>query len=226
MLAALGHYKLGIDGKAQAGTVAAIKRWQGSLGLEKTGVIEPGDIIFVPKLPTRVALDGKIVNRGATLVGGEQVVSGLPAAPVFGIPVTDAQANMIPTGTRVDITSPKGAIWTGVTTDSTKDPESNTVTIAVVGEDGGPVCADLCAQIPASSQVSMLSKIVTVESVSGLVVPSSALVTTANGQTAVIDEKGKRIEVTVTASAKGMSVVTGVDEGVKVRVPAKSGSDK
>lgn len=69
MLASAGFYGGPDDGEAGEGTVAAIKAWQKSLGLEETGIVEAGDLIFVPHLPTRIALDTKLVRRGATLAG-------------------------------------------------------------------------------------------------------------------------------------------------------------
>ncbi|RRD61606.1 hypothetical protein [Leucobacter sp. OH1287] len=58
---------------------------------------------------------------------------------------------------------------------------------------------------------------------SGLVVPSSAVITTASGETAVVNKRGKRLKVTVIQSANGMTVIEGVKAGTKVRVP---GDDK
>lgn len=220
MLGALGHYDGAMDGEAGAGTTAAIERWQDALGVAETGVVSEGDVIFVPRLPTRVALDGEMVHRGASLAGGEEAVQGLSAAPLFWVPATDAQAAMMPTGTAVEVTSPDGQIWSGETGEQERDAESGTIEVAVVGVDGAALCADACGQIPVSGQTLLTSKIVTVEQVAGLVVPSSALVTLADGGVAVIDETGTRVPVEVVTSAKGMSVVTGVDAGARVRVPA------
>ncbi|WP_282838110.1 peptidoglycan-binding domain-containing protein [Microbacterium flavum] len=222
MLTDLGFYRGEIGGEAGAMTVAAIKAWQKSLGVDQTGVVGAGDVIFVPTLPTRVALDPELIRRGASMTGGEQVLSALPASPDFTIPVTDAQAGMIPAGTRVEITSPDGDVWTGFTGEQTRDADTGTITLALSGEDGAAICGDQCSQVPVTGQASLASKIVTVETVDGLVVPSSALVTGADGQLAVIDETGGRLPVTVTTSARGMSVIDGVDVGTKVRVPGQA----
>lgn len=224
MLTALGHYDGPIDGDAGAGTERAIKRWQEAIGVEETGVVAAGDIIFVPTLPTRVSLDDTLVRRGVSLTGGEEVLRGLPAQPDFRLPVTEAQAGMIPTDTRVELTSPEGATWSGFTSEIVNDTESSGIWLTLVGAEGSLICADQCGQIPPTGPASLPSRIVTTETVAGLVVPSSALVTGANGETAVINEQGERIIVSVEASAKGMSVITGVDEGIMVRVPAKESS--
>lgn len=224
MLAATGAYRGPADGKAGAGTIAAIRAWQKGVGMPQTGVVEAGDVIFVPALPTRVALDSDIVARGATLSGGEEVLRGLPPSPDFVVPVTETQAGMMPAGTRVEITSPEGDMWVGLAATQAADPESGTVEVALEGDGGGAICGDQCGQVPVTGEALLASRIVAVPTVEGLVVPSAALVTGADGQVVVIDDKGERIPVSVVSSARGMSVVEGVDQGVRVRVPATDAS--
>ena len=216
-----GHFSGTANGTVGKGTVAAIRAWQEELGVPATGVVGPGDVIYVPQLPTRVSLDEEFIRTGATLSGGEDALQGLPPAPAFEMPVTTAQAAMVPTGARVIITSPEGDTWAATAGGQSPDEGSGTVHITLDSLDEGPVCADQCTQVPVTGQSSLRSEIITVQEVSGLVVPSSALITEAGGQTAVIDESGSRLPVEVTASAKGMSVITGVDAGTKVQVPAQ-----
>ena len=219
MLTALGHYRGAIDGKTEAATTTAIKHWQKTLGLAQTGSVDVGDIIFLPQLPTRVALDPEIIHRGASLAGGEDTVLGLPTAPQFWIPATEAQAAMMPVGSVVEVTAPDGATWQGATGEQSRNAEDGTINVAVTGPDGATLCADVCASVPVSGQTTLLSNIVTVEHVEGLVVPSAALVTTAQGQTAVVTADDERVPVDIVASAKGMSVITGVDDATRVRIP-------
>lgn len=219
MLGALGYYGGNADGKAGAGTVAAINAWQKASGVEVTGEVQTGDVIFVPTLPARVALDTEALHRGATVEGGEAAVQGLSAEPEFWIPVTDTQAGMLTTGVRVNINSPEGQTWVGYAGDQKRDDEG-AVTVALVGEGGASICGGACGQVPVTGQATMSSQIVTVESVQGLTVPSAALVTGADGQVAVIGADGVTTPVTVEASAKGMSVISGVSAGTRVRVPA------
>lgn len=222
MLTAGGFYNGDADGKAERGTVRAIKAWQKALGTEQSGVVELGDVVFVPTLPTRVALDDELVFRGATLVGGEEVVSGLPAAPEFELPVTEAQAVMMPAGTRVEITSPEADEWVGYVTEQTSEPETSTVVVALAGEGGSVVCGDQCGQIPVTGTAMLQSEVVTVGQIEGLVVPSAALVTSADGQLGVIGVDGAQIPVSVVAAARGMSVIEGISAGTRVRLPAES----
>ncbi|WP_101848791.1 peptidoglycan-binding domain-containing protein [Zhihengliuella sp. ISTPL4] len=220
MLASLGHYGGGIDGEAGDGTVRAIQRWQGSLGLEKTGVVELGDIVFVRTLPTRIMLNAETMKLGSTLAGGEQSVNALPPAPEFSLAVTEAQARMIPADAPIEMTSPEGETWNAVATDQAVDSESDAINVSVSAAEGATICGEACVTVPVGGEITLPAKITTVPTVTGLVVPSSALVTTAGGKTAVLDVDGTRIPVIVEASAKGMSVVSGVEEGLKVQVPA------
>lgn len=221
MLGALGHYGGTADGKAEAGTVAAIRAWQKASDIDVTGEVQAGDVIFVPSLPTRVALDNEFIHRGATLAGSEAAVQGLPNEPEFSIPVTDAQAGMLPAGARVEINSPEGDVWAGYAGDA-RQTEDGSVTVSLAGVKGGSICGEQCGQVPLTGQATLTSRIITVENVQGLTVPSAALIVEADGQVAVIDDAGARIPVTVDASARGMSVVTGVDAGTRVRVPASA----
>lgn len=220
LLADLGFYGGEVDGEAGPATAAAIKSWQMTLEVKQTGRVAMGDLIFVPELPTRITLDADEVFRGATLTGGESVLRGLPASPVFTVPVTEAQAAMIPSGTRVEVTSPSGDIWDAVATDQVRDSELQTVGVGLTGAHGPVLCDDACGQVPVTGVSRLSSQIVTVEPVTGLVIPSAALITAADGQTAVVDEDGERVPVTVVTSARGMSIIEGVAAGARLRVPA------
>jgi peptidoglycan hydrolase-like protein with peptidoglycan-binding domain len=222
MLTALKLYAGPIDGGFGAGTTVAVRAWQKSLGVPVDGVIQPGDIIFVPTLPTRIALDATMVTRGASLSGGEAVLTGLPPAPTFGVPVTSTQASLMPTGTRVEITGPQGESWLGFVLDQLSGADQ-TITMVLEGQDGATICADACGGIAVTEKSLLPSRIVTVESKSGLTVPSAALLSRADGTLSVIDEAGKEAPVTVITSARGMSLIEGVAAGTRVRVPAAVG---
>lgn len=222
MLRATGHYRGTSDGTAGPSTLAALKRWQKDVGVEVTGVVGTGDIIFVPELPARITLDSEVVSRGSALSGGEVVVRSLSPAPDLTMPVTADQATMIQTGASVAVTAPDGSTWTAVAADRYADAETTVIRLA--SADGGVLCLDQCAQIPVTGEAQLTSQVVVVPTVEGLVVPSGALVTDASGKVALIDRAGTRHEVQVIGSARGMSVVDGVDDGLQVRVPGDAGS--
>jgi hypothetical protein len=218
-LTTLGFYSGPIDGGFGSGTESAVESWQESLGLEADGAVQASDLIFTPVLPTRIALDLEVLKRGASVGGGEEVVNGLPAAPTFDIPVTDAQSALIPSGTRVIIRGPNGEDWEAQVLDRESDADGAT-TLTLEGPDGSAICGDTCADIPVENETLLSSQIVTVEPVAGLVVPSAAIWSNASGETFVTDNDGETHQVEIVTSARGMSVITGVDEGIKVRIPA------
>ncbi|TFD49588.1 peptidoglycan-binding protein [Cryobacterium frigoriphilum] len=215
----LDLYTGAVDGKFGAGTTTAVKAWQKALGVPLDGVVQPGDVIFVPSLPTQVALDTEIISRGEVLIGGESVVRALPAAPVFTVPVGESQAALMPTGTRVEITNTDGGLWEGFVADQVVD-ETGVIVITLTGKDGALICADACASIPVTEQSLLSSRIVTVESIAGLIVPSAALLSAADGTASVVDNAGTSHPVTVVTSARGMSIIDGVADGTSVRIPA------
>ena len=225
LLKGLKFFTGDVTGKVGPSTTVAIKRWQKSLGLEETGEVLAGDIVFVPTLPAHMALDTTI-HPGDVLAGGENVVLVLPQTPQFQIPVTDIQAGNIPAGIRVELTSPEGQTWQGFAGEQTVDQDTGAVAIALAGESEAPVCGDDCSQIPITGQTSLAVQLIMAETVGGLVVPSAALISQADGSTAVIDQTGTRIPVEIKASANGMSIVDGVQDGLKVQVPAKAAEPK
>lgn len=221
MLGALGFSSGSADGEAGPATASAVRAWQRSLGMAATGVVELGDVIFVPSLPARVSIDTDVIARGARVAGGESVVNML-TAPRFRIPVTDTQAAAIPAGSRVELTSPDGDSWEAVTAGQTRDDDAGTVDIALEPVADAGICGEGCPQIPIAGDTLLRARIVTLPEVGGLVVPTAALVTDADGRTGVFDSDGTFVPVEVIASARGMSVIEGVSEGTRVRVPASA----
>ncbi|BDZ54718.1 hypothetical protein GCM10025870_17910 [Agromyces marinus] len=170
-----------------------------------------------------MSLDREIVYRGATLAGGEAAVSGLAEAPVFTIPVTAQQAAAMPAGTPVEL-GIEDASWTAVVAGQEPDPESSEIVVVTLEGAGGPVCGDECDLVPVTGESLLNSRIITQATVSGVVAPSAALLSAADGTVSVIDDEGVTHEVTVLASAQGMSVIEGAAAGLRVRVPADAGA--
>ncbi|UOE42827.1 peptidoglycan-binding domain-containing protein [Agromyces larvae] len=220
LLAGLGLFDGDADGVFGWATEAAVRDWQDSLGIEDDGVVQAGDVVFVPSLPGRVAVDEEVVYRGASLAGGEEVVSGLAVEPTFTIPATAAQAAMMPAGTRVELTA-QDAAWGAVVAGQEPDPASpDVVNVGLQADGDGAICADRCGLIPVTGQSLLSAKIITQPTVTGVVAPSAALRSDPDGSVSVIDETGVAHVVTVVASAKGMSVIEGAAAGLRVRVPA------
>jgi peptidoglycan hydrolase-like protein with peptidoglycan-binding domain len=219
LLQGLGFYEGPVDGVFSPGVGAAVRAWQKSLESELSGVVRAGDVMFVPELPMRVVFDPAVLTRGVQLGGGEPVLSGLPFSPGFMIPITEAQAPLIPSGTRVLITAPSGEEWEAVAGEQTSG-EGGSIMVSLQGVDGAVICGKECASLPVTGPSRLRSEVVTVDEVQGLTVPTAALRSGADGTTVVVDEAGQELPVTVITSAKGMSVIEGVETGLRVRVPA------
>lgn len=220
LLAGLGYYVGPVDGKFGSSTTRAVKAWQRAAGLPADGVVQLGDLVFVPALPTRVSLDTEVIARGTTLSGGEDVVRALSAEPDFTVPLTEAQAGLVATGTRVQITGPEGETWEAFAVGHTSATDDESVVVELAGRDDASICGDQCASIPVIDQSLLRSRIVTVEPVSGPIVPISALRSDAAGTLTVVSDEGTVFEVEIVASAKGMAVVEGIPRGTLVRVPS------
>ncbi len=223
MLAQLELYSGQVDGVWRPSVTAAVRSWQKSLGVKQTGAVSKGDLIFLPDLPARISLDQEKLRPGTTLAGGEEAILVLPSSPRFWLPLSEGQATGITSGTTVNLTSPQGDTWMGVVGVS-EAAESGGINISIESDAATGVCGDQCGQIKLGAQTLMPAFIELIAPVSGLVVPTTALVSTAQGTINVVDESGTLIPVEVTSSAKGQSVIEGVEVGTKVRVPARLAS--
>lgn len=216
LLAQVGLYTGGADGRFGPATRAAVRSWQRGLGIEPTGVVQLGDIIFVPALPARLTLDEEQIRRGVILTGGEDAVLSLGAEPEMTVPVTATQAAAVHVGTTVRISGPGGESWVASVSElRTADDQTDLV---LAGPDGGSICGEDCGSIPVGTESLLRAEIVLVEPIHGSVVPTAALISTADGSLVVIDREGEQHPVTVLATAKGMSVVRGVTPGLSVRI--------
>lgn len=221
-LGTLGYYAGTADGRFGNATTRAVKAWQRAMGYPTDGIVSSSDIIYIPSLPTRVSLDTDVIARGASVSGGEEVVRALPAEPAFTVPVTSSQASQMPLGTRVEITSPDGDAWEGFVVSQEPSEDQTAVVVTLEGQDGGSICGEGCELIPVTEESLLRSRIITVETQVGLIVPTAALRSDADGDLSVVDDSGEAHSVEVVTSAKGLALITGVSEGTMVRIPADS----
>lgn len=215
-------YELGeADGRFGAVVEWAVRAWQRELGVEPDGVVRRGDIVFVPGLPARLAIDPELAV-GSSLGGGEPAVQVLPDRPRFTITLPEGQARLVSPGMAVEIPRDDGEPWRAEITDVRQPAEEGGAPVAVLaGVDGTPVCRGDCDQVPVEREVLLPSLIRVVPERSGVTVPAAALVTTAAGQTAVVLNSGELRPVDIVASASGLSVVEGVEVGEQVRTPGE-----
>jgi peptidoglycan hydrolase-like protein with peptidoglycan-binding domain len=218
LLAELGLYGGEVDGSFGSSTRTAVRAWQQLLGVNDDGVVRAGDVVFVPELPVRVAFS-EALTVGARLGGGEEVVLVVPADPVFRVPLSIEQRNLVPLSAEVAVTFPEG-VWSGRVDRAVESPEFGQLDLIVTAGDGGSLCGSDCARwVDLEKRTDFRVDIVVIPEASGPVVPIAALHTDAANQPFVIGADGAEIPVTIVAASQGIAVVEGVEAGTVIVLP-------
>ncbi|MEU6102260.1 peptidoglycan-binding domain-containing protein [Streptomyces flaveolus] len=222
-LAALGYTGFTVDETFTAGTADAVERWQRSLGLEETGTVGVGDVIYSAG---RVRIGRAGVRPGAAV--GENALTYTDTARKVVVDASAADAAWAVRGAAVTVRLPTGTSVPG--------------TVAAIGKQASPAEGDggeagAGAGQPATIPVTVTiedqkavgrleSGPVTVEYVGRevedvLAVPVSALVALAEGGHGLETEDGRFVAVRTGLFADGKVEVSGpaVREGMKVRIP-------
>jgi len=217
-LLGLGFFSGDVDGSFGSSTRSAVKAWQASLGVSDTGVVEVGDLVFVPQLPARIALsDGVWV--GARLSGGERVVQVVPSDPVFRIPLAIEQASLVPLSADVFVTYPDG-VWDARIVQASESPETGQLNLVLEGIGGGSVCGDVCADwVELTDRSDFRAEVVVIPETNGPAVPVAAISSGPGNQAYVTAPDGSQLPVTVIESSNGLSVVDGIDAGTEILLP-------
>lgn len=107
-LVALGYGTAGGLGTGDAWTAAtteAVERWQKANGLDQDGVVDLGEMVF---LPGAVIVSSQSGHLGEDARPGGEVLTATPAAPVVTVNVEASKRNLVAAGDRVDIELPGG----------------------------------------------------------------------------------------------------------------------
>lgn len=177
--------------------------------------------MWVSDLPAHVRLAPEVF-LGAHIVSGQPTVVVLAAGPSFTGALTQAQSGLANEGARVKISSPSGGQVEGTVVErrsEAQDPSALTLVLEVNLTD----CGDTCTSIDPDGITHLTGALVTVEPSSGLTVPTAAIRTDEQGATFVRDPDGAIWPVAVVQSARGISVVEGLSEGMSVQIPGGAG---
>jgi peptidoglycan hydrolase-like protein with peptidoglycan-binding domain len=224
-----------VDREFDAATENAVKRWQDDLGVEQTGTVELGDVVF---LPGKVRVGEHSVEIGDQVHSGAEVMQVSAATRVVTFEIAADDQDLVATGDAVQVVLPDGTALKGTivevgkvaTTSSDSSDSSETDSDSSETSTSDAVVAVTVRlgsqKISGNLDRSPVDVKVTKETSKGvLTVPVTALVALAGGGYAVeVDANGSRSYVPVEPGmfADGMVAVkgSGLREGTRVVVPA------
>jgi len=218
LLSELGFYSGEVDGEFGSSTRTAVRAWQESLGLNSTGVVEAGDIVFLSELPARLTLDPGL-TVGARLGGGEPLVLVVPDAPEFRISLAPEQAGLVPLSAQVFVTYPDG-VWEAEITQAVERPEFGQLDLLLSGPDGSAVCGQECGdRVALEGRTSFRADIVVIPETTGPLLPVGAITTDPANDAWVTLVDGSTIPIEIVATTSGLAVVEGIDPGTEILLP-------
>lgn len=194
--------------------VGAVRAWQGSLGVDQTGVVGLGDLMAFAQLPVAVQISQDL-KLGALASPGQAAVSTRAAEPQFTMTLTADQVALVPSDAQVGVRH-EGGVWPAVLGNQRQDSDGTTIA-DLTATGGGLVCGQECDQLPDAEQSSLLADVTISPQVSGILVPVAAVRQDADGATYVATPTGRK-GVQVRGSDNGMAVVDGITEGTQLQV--------
>ncbi|MFD0536138.1 peptidoglycan-binding protein [Actinomadura luteofluorescens] len=220
-LRALGYGGMTVDGEFTGATQTAVEKWQDDRGLEETGQVDPGQVVF---------LGGAVRVREVKAPEGKRIVQGQPVLAVAGtrrvvhVDLDADKQDLAREGARVSVELPGGATVKGTisevggvaeTTGSGQDQKTTIgVDISVGSAKTGRLDeAPVGVELESERRKGVLS------------VPVEALLALREGGFGVEVVDGSRRLVPVEAGVFGGGRVevsgSGLREGMKVGVPAE-----
>lgn len=224
-LVALGHAterQVAVDDKFTSATAGAVRRWQKAQGLEQTGRVALGEVVF---LPGAIRIAGTDATKGAQAQPGSPVLTATGTGRVVQIDLDASKQALVQVGDKVDIELPSGATTTGTVAtvgtvaETQGEGETARQVVAVTVSLDDPAATGTLDQAPVQVGIET-------ESRHGvLAVPVSALLALREGGYGVRLVDGPKTSVVAVKTglfAKGMVEVSGdgLREGLLVEVPA------
>jgi len=195
---------LGPNEKWTHATTVAVKKWQTDLGVETTGAVAPGDIVYASG-PVRVA---QLTAQPGDQAGGP-TLKVTDTRRVVAVSLDAAQQSLVKVGNKVQVELPDGTVTNGTV--------STVGTVAAAGQQGSdptiPVTVTLDDQNVGTGldAAPVTVKLTTKQATSVLAVPVASLLALAEGGYAVE-------RVTGVNSTSLVGVQTGVFAGGMVEV--------
>jgi len=226
-LEALGYGGFTVDDTLTSATPAAVRRWQRDIGARDDGVVDLGEVVF---LPSAVRIDQHLLTPGDAVSPGAQVLAVGPTAPVVTVDLEPTQLSLVSVGDQVIVQLAGGRETQG--------------TVVSVGQEGAAageqqpgdtetVPATISLEEPADAAglagSSATVGVVTDTHEDVLAVPVTALLAVPGGYVVEVDRGGRTEAVAVTPGLfdgiKGLVEIraTGLEAGDGV-VVAEAGA--
>ena len=170
---------LEVDGVFGPGTETAVRSWQGSIGAEADGVIDLGEVVF---LPDPVRISDQLITVGSPVNNGSAVLATSSSDIVVTVDLPASDRDLLNEGDAVTVILPGGGESSGfvqsISSVATRDSNGNvTFEVIVLMEDAST--AFTFDQAPVDVEI------VTDSAIDVLAVPVTALLVLAKGGYAV-----------------------------------------
>lgn len=221
-LSAMGYTGFTVDDEYTDATAEAVEEWQEDLGLDETGVVELGSVLFAPG---HIRVDSVEAQEGAPLGPNQNVLTYTGTKKAVTVQLDAADQRLAKPNAKVDVTLPDGATVPGrVEKVSTviipaespdKDPETK-VEVIVAIDNQKAVAAWSLASVDVTFTASERKNVLTV--------PVSALVALREGGFGVEVSDGTAshyVPVKTGLFANGQVEIsgTGIKAGTVVGIP-------
>jgi multidrug efflux system membrane fusion protein len=201
----LGYTGFTVDDEYTSATATAVEEWQEDHGLDETGVVELGQIVFTPG-PVRV--DSLSAQRGSPTAPGQTVLSYTGTTKAVTVELDAADQRLAKRGAKVSVTLPDNSTVAG------RIDEVSTKIVPAAAPDQDPTTkfevvvaiTNQKAAAPASVDVAFTAS----ERKNVLTVPVAALV--------ALQEGGFGVEVVADGSSQYVPVKTGMFANGRVEI--------
>ncbi|MFG1815822.1 peptidoglycan-binding protein [Kribbella sp. NPDC049174] len=207
-LSAMGYTGFTVDDEYTDATAEAVEEWQEDLGLDETGVVELGSVLFAPG---HIRVDSVEAQEGAPIGPNQNVLTYTGTKKAVTVQLDAADQRLAKPQAKVDVTLPDGATVPGrVEKVSTviipaespdKDPETK-VEVIIAIDNQKAVAAWSLASVDVTFTASERKNVLTV--------PVSALV--------ALREGGFGVEVSDGTASQYVPVKTGLFAGGQVEI--------
>lgn len=203
--------------KYDQGLRQAVRAWQRSIGAPESGALLPGEILFTPNLPTRVAIDESL-SVGDRVAADQSIAHTVSKTPLIEVVVEAGREIRIPSNSPIEIEG-KDITWQAVTGETVTNKANEAITALHAVDDAAAVCGSECSdKIPFAleTKLALTGEVTTTEKAVGALVPQAALRTDAQGNITVRTPANEDIAVTIVQQNAGQTIVDGVEIGTEI----------